>query len=125
MGTMMHKKQAAATKTRLLRNRSDLPSWFPLAIYSKDLTAGQWLDALMMRFALQTALENTQDVSRAKQNFDALIVRRAHSDQEIAASYFSRKEVPRVPLGVMELTACHPPHIAPLFSRSKLRQQLL
>jgi hypothetical protein len=94
-------------------------------MYSKDLTAGQWLDALVMRFALQTALENTQDVSRAKQNFDALIVRRARSDQEITASYFSRKKVQRVPLGVMELTARDAAHIAAMLGCSKRGRQLV
>ena len=101
--------------TRLLRNQGSLPDWFPLPIYGKDLSPEEWLEELVVRFALALVLENTKDYSSVKASFTSIVV----DHNRTGDSLLSKKESAGELWGVRELSAYELSYLSAMTVNSK------
>ena len=61
---------------KVLRAAADIPDWYPLDAYDKEMSAVEWHEALFQRLMLQAALKTTDDVQRVRGLFVDVLVER-------------------------------------------------
>jgi len=67
----------------LLKNKQDLPDWFPLPIYKETLSEKEWLTELFLRFGLSEQYKYQKDTDKAKSAFISIFVDRERHGQLI------------------------------------------
>lgn len=60
--------------SKLIKTRDHLPDWFPLDVYSKELTEHQWLEELVWRLTVKTVFKNTDNKDKAIKLFQELVL---------------------------------------------------
>lgn len=65
---------------RLIKSPKDLPEWFPLETYIRDLNEHQWLEELVLRRSAKTILENTGDRQKVTDIFTSLVLSRSEEN---------------------------------------------
>lgn len=65
---------------KFIKSPEDLPEWFPLETYKRDLNDHQWLEELVMRRAAKTILENTGDRHEVSDIFKSLVLSRSEEN---------------------------------------------
>lgn len=111
-------------KRILLRDAGSLPEWFPLKIYSTQLTAQQWLDALVMRWVVKSQSRSARDKKAARDAFERFIVHRKVS-RSGAKELIEGSRKPCELLGVRELPAFDAAYIGSMLANSKSGAALL
>jgi len=101
--------------TRLVRNQKSLPDWFPLPIYGKDLSPEEWLEELVVRFALVKVLENTGNPSSVKASFTNVLVDHDRTGNSLLSDENSAGEL----WGVRELSAYELSYLSAMTVNSK------
>lgn len=90
----------AQEKLKLLRTKKSLPKWFPLRVYTSELTKEEWLDELAMRVTVKTSLDCGNNRENVKNLFQDLIVDKKYKKGFLVSK---NKDVPEI-WGIRELS---------------------
>lgn len=106
---------------KLLKGRKDLPEWFPLPIYSRDLSDEQWFEELVLRYGFKVALQKGAPASEIRDGFLSAVIHNNRGEN----LFFSDTKRPFEVWGVWEISAFELMYLAAAMLTSKKGQGLL
>ncbi len=109
---------------KLIKSPEDLPDWFPLETYKRDLNDHQWLDELVWRRTAKTVWENTGDREKALDTFKNLVLTR--SSQDVSEKSMLLKETKHASevWGIREIPPFYMAYLGCMINESKRGREL-
>ncbi|ELA9712674.1 TPA: hypothetical protein KD131_004746 [Vibrio parahaemolyticus] len=86
---------------RLFKSKSELPEWYPLPVYERDLTGEEWLTELALRFGIHQMLKNGAEIYKVKDAFSNVIINNIRGRESLVDTPDSPGEL----WGIKELSA--------------------
>ena len=105
----------------LLRSRKDLPEWYPLATYTKNLSEEEWFEELILRYGFKEALTRGTKSSEVLEGFQSAVINGKRGD----GGFFEEVRQPHESWGGWGMSAFDMMYIAAAMLNSEKARVLL
>lgn len=105
----------------LLRSRKDLPEWYPLATYTKNLSEEEWFEELILRYGFKEALTRGTKSSEVLEGFQSAVINGKRGN----GGFFEEVRQPHEIWGVWGMSAFDMMYIAAAMLNSEKARVLL